>query len=335
MTESRPTADTITNGELDALYRKLAVAEQAATGERTFKWYADDAQRRVKVQRERAEQAEAAIDRVRARHTRGPDGRCTYCLFDYWPCVTICLLDGPPCGPDCEEWHEPVEKPGPAATEATDRRDCPPCDAGVEHTELRERCEATVRMILAGTGAHTVNEWAEYVTAAVLPIFTCRIDELRRERDLAIAHDRQPYPTAWAYEQACTALHKHRDRAEQLASALGEAIAAFSTTAREQPGGCPIGHYAAAPIHPDDMARWRAALDQPKEQPMPTTDTSCNATIEGVNVPDDETLTCTVKDITRHPVHHVGPKRAYGQVLWNDHHAGATPHQTSKEHRDA
>ena len=30
--------------------------------------------------------------------------------------------------------------------------------------------------------------------------------KLRWERDLAIAHDRQPYPTAWAYEQACKAL---------------------------------------------------------------------------------------------------------------------------------
>lgn len=113
---TRPTAETITDAELDALYRKLAVAEQAATGERTFKWYADDAQRRLKVQHERAERAEAAIDRVRARHTRGPDGRCTYCLFNYWPCATICLLDGPPCGPECEEWHGSI----PPATDATE-----------------------------------------------------------------------------------------------------------------------------------------------------------------------------------------------------------------------
>ncbi|MCO6011443.1 hypothetical protein NE236_41490 [Actinoallomurus purpureus] len=37
----------------------------------------------------------------------------------------------------------------------------------------------------------------------------------REERDLAIAHDRQPYPTAWAYEQACKALETQRQRAEQ------------------------------------------------------------------------------------------------------------------------
>jgi hypothetical protein len=35
-------------------------------------------------------------------------------------------------------------------------------------------------------------------------------DEARHERDLAIAHDRQPYPTAWAYEQACATLEKTR-----------------------------------------------------------------------------------------------------------------------------
>ncbi len=41
-----------------------------------------------------------------------------------------------------------------------------------------------------------------------------------KERDLAIAHDRQPYPTAWAYEQACKALEKHRARADRLEAAL-------------------------------------------------------------------------------------------------------------------
>ncbi|MFD5697484.1 hypothetical protein [Streptomyces lasiicapitis] len=64
MTEPRHTADTINDDALDQLYAKVAVAEQASSAERTFKWYADDAQRRVRLQRERAEQAEAAIARV-------------------------------------------------------------------------------------------------------------------------------------------------------------------------------------------------------------------------------------------------------------------------------
>lgn len=47
-------------------------------------------------------------------------------------------------------------------------------------------------------------------------------DEARRERDLAVAHDRQPYPTQWAYDQACKALEKHRSRANALAVAMLE-----------------------------------------------------------------------------------------------------------------
>lgn len=47
-----------------------------------------------------------------------------------------------------------------------------------------------------------------------------RVAELEAERDQAIAHDRQPYPTAWAYEQACAALEKHRKRAEKAEAAI-------------------------------------------------------------------------------------------------------------------
>ena len=39
---------------------------------------------------------------------------------------------------------------------------------------------------------------------------------LRRERDLAIAHDRQPYPTAEAYEKLAAALNKLRIESEKL-----------------------------------------------------------------------------------------------------------------------
>ena len=40
----------------------------------------------------------------------------------------------------------------------------------------------------------------------------------QRERDLAIAHDRQPYPTADAYEKVCAALaaaQRERDEARE------------------------------------------------------------------------------------------------------------------------
>jgi len=44
------------------------------------------------------------------------------------------------------------------------------------------------------------------------------VEPILRERDLAIAHDRQPYPTAEAYERACAALEKHRARADTAES---------------------------------------------------------------------------------------------------------------------
>lgn len=43
-----------------------------------------------------------------------------------------------------------------------------------------------------------------------------RIKELERERDLAVAHDRQPYPTAWAYEQACKTIEKYKQQNEAM-----------------------------------------------------------------------------------------------------------------------
>ena len=67
--------------------------------------------------------------------------------------------------------------------------------------------------------------------------------------------------------------------------------------------------------------------DQPKEQPMP----ACTATIEGPHVPGDEPVQCTRE--AGHAANHVGPPEKYGELLWTDHHAGATPHQASSEER--
>jgi hypothetical protein len=45
------------------------------------------------------------------------------------------------------------------------------------------------------------------------------VERLRQERDLAITHDRQPYPTADAYEQACKALERFRQALADLLDA--------------------------------------------------------------------------------------------------------------------
>ena len=49
-----------------------------------------------------------------------------------------------------------------------------------------------------------------------------RAEEAEAERDLAIAHDRQPYPTAWAYEQVCRVEREQRERAEKAEARLAE-----------------------------------------------------------------------------------------------------------------
>jgi hypothetical protein len=41
-----------------------------------------------------------------------------------------------------------------------------------------------------------------------------------RERDLAVAHDRQPYPTAEAYEKACEALNATKAQLAQVEQEL-------------------------------------------------------------------------------------------------------------------
>lgn len=47
-----------------------------------------------------------------------------------------------------------------------------------------------------------------------------QLAKLTLQRDLAAGHDQQPYPTAWAYEQACKAARKHRDRADAAEAAV-------------------------------------------------------------------------------------------------------------------
>jgi len=80
------------------------------------------------------------------------------------------------------------------------------------------------------------------------------LEKARQERDLAIAHDRQPYPTAHAYEKACEALNsaKQREAAMREAAKLGvfECYCAFEPAAI-----CPKCTMEAA-LQPDAGARY-------------------------------------------------------------------------------
>jgi hypothetical protein len=51
------------------------------------------------------------------------------------------------------------------------------------------------------------------------------VDELRRDLQLAIAHDRQPYPTAAAYETLCESHRKAKARIAELEKLLREIMA--------------------------------------------------------------------------------------------------------------
>lgn len=62
--------------------------------------------------------------------------------------------------------------------------------------------------------------------------------ELRRERDLAIAHDRQPYPTAWAYEQVCKARTKHQERADAAEAVIAAVRAKHKRRTERHGSGC-------------------------------------------------------------------------------------------------
>jgi hypothetical protein len=65
------------------------------------------------------------------------------------------------------------------------------------------------------TSADENEAYASHPLYAEVAALTAERDRLREELDLAIAHDRQPYPTADAYEAACRALEKHRERADK------------------------------------------------------------------------------------------------------------------------
>lgn len=100
-------------------------------------------------------------------------------------------------------------------------------------TALRDRYAAAIRE----------NAWPGLtVRNAVEAVLRVRDDELaalRAERDLAVAHDRQPYPTAWAYDQACKALREQRERAgnaEQRVELARQALLADGFFTADQVG---------------------------------------------------------------------------------------------------
>lgn len=115
----------------------------------------------------------------------------------------------------------------------------------------------------AGDTAYGNRPFVEAITGAVIAIADAEQTELRRERDLAIAHDRQPYPTAWAYEQACKALHRKQDAIDRVL----EFAASLDKVGRELAGPDAVHPVAAHIRHLlDTTAETPAVEAQPAKE---------------------------------------------------------------------
>jgi uncharacterized protein (DUF2237 family) len=75
---------------------------------------------------------------------------------------------------------------------------------------------ATAAVLKRGGVLACSRVWAEMIwdLLATLDAANARADAAERDRDLAIAHDTQPYPTADAYEKACAAAARWKERAD-------------------------------------------------------------------------------------------------------------------------
>ncbi|MFJ4926872.1 hypothetical protein [Streptomyces sp. NPDC088736] len=114
MTDTRHTADTITDDDLDQLYSRAARAAAALsdmTRDRDRqKWYVAENERKTRIQRERARQAEATLARILAAlppYDRPTHGDRSEGVQMGWDLARQAALAA-------------IGQPAPAATEATD-----------------------------------------------------------------------------------------------------------------------------------------------------------------------------------------------------------------------
>ncbi|MGW0795969.1 hypothetical protein [Streptomyces sp. NPDC002692] len=100
---------------------------------------------------------------------------------------------------------------------------------------------------------------------AAMAVSDAEQTKLRRDLELAVAHDRQPYPTAWAYGQACQALRRKTDALERVLTLA----ASLDETVREL-AGPNIVHPVAA--HLRSIADTASTPAQPQEAGNPGED---------------------------------------------------------------
>lgn len=121
---------------------------------------------------------------------------------------------------------------------------------------------------------------------------------LKAERDQAIAHDRQPYPTADAFEKACAALEKHRARAD-AAEADRDRVWAVIQAAREAARRTTaIAIASGGRIDTPTIDRLRRALGMRGTWP-----TGCRCDLHGRTCEPPSELCCEKCTETQHPDH--------------------------------
>lgn len=129
-----------------------------------------------------------------------------------------------------------------------------PAEPAVDPAERRDRYAAAMAKRDGDTWPTTYEgdevDYRRRSDAAIV-VADAEQAELRRERDLAIAHDRQPYPTAWAYEQACKALRRKTEAIEKT-RALHQPAADWSW----KPLGCQHDGEHGAPCRGCRGACW-------------------------------------------------------------------------------
>ncbi len=76
--------------------------------------------------------------------------------------------------------------------------------------------------------------------------FRAQLETVTRERDEAIAHDRQPYPTAEAYEKVCASHAASRARITQLRADVAAMRSALDWASKEAKGRLPDWWHALA-----------------------------------------------------------------------------------------
>ena len=92
-----------------------------------------------------------------------------------------------------------------------------------------------MRAIAASASTATADAALIVASVNAAPALLADIDRLTQERDLAVAHDRQPYPTAAAYEAVCAALHEREAERDTLAERVAWLSRVITEYGRHKP----------------------------------------------------------------------------------------------------